>query len=60
MVRVGGGEIGQAQMQARYALSPEWALQADAGWLRSKQGTLASPFVGLSAVYSFSRLQGKS
>jgi hypothetical protein len=60
MVRVGGGVIGQAQMQARYALSPEWALQADAGWLRSKQGTLASPFVGLSAVYSFSRLQGKS
>ncbi len=57
-VRVGGGLIGQAQLQARYALSPHWALQADAGWLRSRHGVLSSPLVGLSAVYLFSRLQG--
>ena len=57
-VRVGGGLIGQAQLQARYALSPQWALQADAGWLRSRHGALSTPLIGLSAVYSFSRLQG--
>lgn len=56
-VNVGGGLIGQAQLQARTALSPEWSLQADAGWLRSRNGALSSPFVGISAVYSFSRLQ---
>ncbi len=56
-VKVGGGLIGQAQLQARRALTPEWSLQADAGWLRSRSGALSSPFVGVSAVYSFSRLQ---
>ena len=57
-VQVGGGLIGQAQLQARYTLSPQWALQADAGWLRSRHGALSTPLIGLSAVYSFSRLQG--
>ncbi len=56
-VNVGGGLIGQAQLQARRALSPDWSLQADAGWLRSRSGSLSSPFVGISAVFSFSRLQ---
>ncbi len=57
-VKVGGGLVAQAQLQARYSLSPQWALQADAGWLRSRQGSLSSPLLGLSAVVSFSRLQG--
>ena len=57
-VKVGGGLVVQAQLQARYSLRPQWALQADAGWLRSgRQGSLSSPLLGLSAVYSFSRLQ---
>ena len=57
-VQVGGGLVGQAQLQARYDLSPQWALLADAGWLRSRHGVLSTPLVGVSAVYSFSRLQG--
>jgi hypothetical protein len=55
---VGGGLIGQAQWQLRRSLSRDWSLQAEAGWLRSRQGTLSTPFAGLSAVYAFSRLQG--
>jgi hypothetical protein len=58
-VRVGGGWVGEAQMLARYAVSPSWALQADAGWLRGGSGVLNSPQWGLSVVYSFSRLQGR-
>ena len=57
-VKVDGGLVGQAQLQARYALSAQWAVQADAGWLRSRQGSVSTPLFGLSAVYSFSRLQG--
>ena len=57
-VQVGGGLIGQAQLQARYSLTPQWSVQADAGWLRSRHGALSSPLLGLSAVVSFSRLQG--
>ncbi len=57
-VRVDGGLIGQAQLQARRALSRDWALQADAGWLYGRHGTLSSGLIGVSAVYSFSRLQG--
>lgn len=56
-VDVGGGVIGQFQGVARYAVTPGWALQLDAGWLRSRHGSLSSPFVGLSSVVSFSRLQ---
>jgi hypothetical protein len=57
-VKVAGGLIGQAQLQARRSLSPDWAIQADWGWLRNRQGSLSTPFVGLTAVYSFSRLEG--
>ena len=57
-VTLSGGLFGQAQAQARYALSPQWALQADAGWLHSRHGALSTPLYGLSVVYSFSRLQG--
>jgi hypothetical protein len=57
-VKVDGGLIAQAQLQARYALTSQWALQADAGWLRSRHGSLSTPLFGVSAVYAFSRLQG--
>ena len=56
-VAVGSGLIGQAQGVARYAVTPAWALQIDAGALRRHNGPLATPFVGLSSVVSFSRLQ---
>jgi hypothetical protein len=59
-VQVGNGLIGQAQLQARYMLSRAWALQADAGVLRSRYGELSTPFVGLLAVYSFSRPQRRN
>ena len=56
-VEVGNGMIAQVQGVARYAVTPGWALQVDAGWLRSRNGALSTPFVGLSSVASFSRLQ---
>jgi hypothetical protein len=56
-VRVGSGLVAQVQGVARYAVTPAWALQFDAGALRSQSGHLATPFVGLSSVVSFSRLQ---
>lgn len=56
-VDVGGGLIAQVQGVARYAVTPGWALQVDGGWLRSRHGAMSSPFVGLSSVVSFSRLQ---
>lgn len=58
-VRVDGGLIGQAQLQARYALSPDWAVQLDVGRLRGLRGDLSAPFVGLSLVSSFSMLEGQ-
>lgn len=56
-VDVGDGIIGQVQGVARYAVTPGWALQIDAGWLRSRQGALSAPYIGLSSVVAFSRLQ---
>lgn len=56
-VRVNDGLIAQAQAQARYEFTPAWGLQLDAGWLRNHDGSLSTPFVGLSAVVSYSRLQ---
>lgn len=53
-VTVNGGLIGQAQVQARYALSPDWALQIDAGRLRGLRGNLSSPLLGISLVSLFS------
>lgn len=53
-VTVNGGLIGQAQVQARYALSPDWALQIDAGHLRGLRGNLSSPLIGISLVSLFS------
>ena len=58
-VRVGGGWVGEAQLLTRWAVAPNWAVQADAGWLRGRDGGLSSPQWGLAAVYSFSRLEGK-
>lgn len=58
-VAVDGGLIGQAQLQARYAFSPDWALQLDIGRLRGLRGDLSAPFVGLSLVSSFSMLEGR-
>ena len=58
LVEVSGGALWQAQLQARYPLSRDWSLQADAGGLRTFKGSLSTPLVGLSAVYSFSRLEG--
>jgi hypothetical protein len=58
-VTVSGGLIAQAQLQARYALSPDWALQFEVGRLRSVRGNLSSPLVGLNLVSSFSRLEGR-
>ena len=57
LVSVSGGAVGQAQVQARYPLSRDWSVQLDAGALRSFKGALSTPLVGLSAVYSFSRLE---
>lgn len=56
-VDAGDGMVAQVQGVARYAVTPGWALQLDAGWLRSRQGALSTPFIGLSSVVSFSRLQ---
>ncbi len=56
-VVVGSGLIAQAQGVARYAVTPTWALQIDAGALRSRNGQGATPLLGLSSVVSFSRLQ---
>ena len=56
-VEVGNGMIAQVQGVARYAVTPGWALQLDAGWLRSRNGGVSTPFIGLSSVVSFSRLQ---
>ena len=56
-VRTGGGLIAQAQWIGRYELSPNLALQVDAGWLRSPGGVLSTPVLALHTVYSFSRLQ---
>lgn len=53
-VTVNGGLIGQAQIQARYTLSPDWALQVDAGQLRGLRGNLSSPLIGISLVSLFS------
>lgn len=53
-VTVNGGLIGQAQFQARYALSTDWALQIDAGRLRGLKGNLSSPLLGISLVSLFS------
>lgn len=58
-VLTGGGALWQAQLQARYSLSRDWALQADAGWFRTRAGTLSTPIIGLSLVHSFSRLEGR-
>jgi hypothetical protein len=58
-VRVANGWVAEGQLIARRALSPQWALQADVGWLRGANGALSSPQLGLSAVFSFSRLQGQ-
>jgi hypothetical protein len=57
-VRVGNGWIADAQLLARYTLSPHWALQGEAGWLRNGSGVLTTPQFGVSAVFAFSRLQG--
>jgi hypothetical protein len=57
-VRVDGGRIGQAQLQARYALSPDWAVQIDVGRLRSLRGDLSTPLLGVSLVSLFSMLEG--
>ncbi len=56
-VRVGDGLFGQVQGVARYAFTPAWSLQADAGWMRTRQGGMSTPFVGLGSVVTFSRLQ---
>jgi hypothetical protein len=53
-VTVNGGLIGQAQIQARYTLSPDWALQVDAGQLQGLRGNLSSPLIGISLVSLFS------
>jgi len=53
-VTVNGGLIGQAQIQARYTLSPDWALQVDAGQLRGLRGNLSSPLIGISLASLFS------
>lgn len=58
-VTVSGGLFAQAQLQARYALSRDWALQADVGRLRGLRGALSSPLIGLSVVSSFSRLEAR-
>ena len=58
-VAVNGGLFAQAQLQARYALARDWALQFDVGQLRGARGGLSSPLVGLSLVSSFSRLEGR-
>jgi len=42
-VRVSGGWIGEAQVLARMAVSPNWAVQADAGWLRGRDARFSSP-----------------
>ena len=59
LVQVGGGALWQAQLQARYSLSRDWALQADAGWFRTRAASLSTPTLGLSLVHSFSRLEGR-
>lgn len=58
-VQVAGGLIAQGQLIGRCALSPAWALQLDAGWLRSRRSALSSPVLGLSLVHAFSRLEGR-
>ena len=60
LVQVGGGLLGQAQLQARYALSRDWALQADAGWFRTRRATQSIPLVGVSLVHSYSRFEGRA
>jgi len=42
-VRVSGGWIGEAQVLARMAVSPNWAVQPDAGWLRGRDARFSSP-----------------
>lgn len=58
-VTVNGGLIARAQPQARYALSPDWAIQVELGRLRSVRGDLSSPLVGVNLVSSFSLLEGR-
>ena len=59
LVDVAGGAIWQAQAQARYPLTRDWSLQAEAGLLRSWKAGVSTPVLGLNAVYSFSRLEGR-
>jgi hypothetical protein len=58
-VTVSGGLIAQTQLQARYAISPSWAVQVEVGRLRAVRGDLSSPFVGVNLVSSFSMLEGR-
>jgi len=59
LVDVAGGAVWQAQAQARYPLNRDWSLQAEAGVLRSWKAGVSTPVLGLNAVYSFSRLEGR-
>lgn len=58
-VKVGNGLVGQAQLQARCALTPAWSLRADLGRLQGRETGLSGPMAGLSVVYAFSRPQGR-
>jgi len=58
-VQVSGGLFGQAQVQARLPVAPDWALQVDLGQLKAARGALSSPFVGIGLVSEFSRLQAR-
>lgn len=58
-VQVNGGLFGQAQLQARVPLAPDWALQLDLGQFKAARGALGSPFVGIGLVSEFSRLQAR-
>lgn len=58
-VTVDGGLIAQAQLQARYPIARDWALQLEVGQLRSVRGALSSPLVGVNLVSSFSLLEGR-
>lgn len=58
----GGGSVtvnGGLIAQARYALSPDRAIQVGLGRLRSVRGDLSSPLVGVNLVSSFSLLEGR-
>jgi len=59
LVDMAGGAIWQVQAQARHPLTRDWSLQADAGLLRSWKAGVSTPVLGLIAVYSFSRLEGR-